>query len=162
MQFYFDEAQVWQARKEEVIGQINAAGIPLVLFGASTGVNAAFLQDIRIPVEYLCDNNKSLWGQRQWGLEIFAPAKLHEVYRQYNVLILVPYEHEIIPQLQALPVRPREFFRLDFYYKEPDAASHFRSIQQDMEEVYELLGDPLSRDTYAGFWFLPFLYIWAH
>lgn len=150
MRFYFDEGQIWQARKEEAIGQINSAGIPLVLFGASTGVNAAFLQDIRVPVQYLCDNNQSLWGQRQWGLEILPPARLEEVYWAYNVLVLVPYEHEIIPQLRSLPVPPQEIFRLDFYYEEPDTVSYFQSVQRDMEKMYGLLGDQLSKDTFEA------------
>ena len=150
MQFYFDEAQAWQNRKEEVIGQINAAGIPLVLFGASTGVNAMFLQDIKVPVQYLCDNNRSIWGQRQWELEVLPPARLQEVYQQYNVLVLVPYEHEIGPQLRSLPVPPNSIFRIDFYYEEPDTAAYFKSAQQDMAEIYDKLGDQLSKDTFEA------------
>lgn len=150
MQLDLGEAVLWMNRKLEVIQEINQIGLPLVLFGRAYPVKPDFLEDITVPVRYICDNNPATWGSYLWGLEIISPEMLQEVYGAYTVLILVPFEHEIVPQLQQLPVPPTEIFRLDLYFEEEGAASYFERMQPTLEDTHARLADQKSKDTYAA------------
>lgn len=147
---YLEEARLWTARKKEIINTLNQSGLPLVLFGKSSAVNCAFLCQLQVPVQFICDNNPEKWGTRLWGLEVINPAKLQDIYSVYNVLILVPFEHQIISQLQQLPVPPANIFRLDLYFEEEDSAEYFQTRQEDFDWVYGKLADQKSRITYES------------
>ena len=150
MHFYFEEAEKWAEYKESVFRQINRSGLPLVLFGKTSVVDNVFLQQIKVPVQFICDNNREKWGTKLWGLDVIDPARLQRLYTEYNVLILVPFEHQIIPQLQGLSTPPVEIFRLDLYFEEIDNVAYFRSVQEDVAEIYYHLGDQESKDTYEA------------
>lgn len=150
MRFYWEEAAVWRSRKQKVLDEINASGLPLILFGKAPVVDGGFFRDIRVPMRYICDNNPEKWGTWLWGLEVIAPARIHEKYDRYNVLILVPFEHQIIPQLQNLPVPPVQIFRLDLYFEEEDTAGYFQKVQEEAAAVYDCLADQASKDTYEA------------
>lgn len=150
MRLYLDEAQLWTARKKAVADAMNRSGLPLVLFGKSPAVNPGFLGQLRVPVRFICDNNPSKWGSTLWGLEVISPTKLQDFYSEYNVLILVPFEHEIISQLKKLPVPPRNIFRLDLYFEEEDSANFFQGVQESIDWIYGKLADQKSKDTYES------------
>lgn len=150
MRLYLEEANLWTKRKKEVIQNINQAGLPLVLFGKSTVVNPSFLRELTVPTQFICDNNPEKWGTKLWGLDVIGPDRLQTLYEKYNVLILVPFEHQIVPQLQALPVPPSEIFRLDLYFEETNSAEYFQAAQGDLMEIYRQLADQESKDTYEA------------
>lgn len=147
---YMEEARLWTAHKNEIIDTLNRSGLPLVLFGKSPAVNRQFLDRLQVPVQFICDNNPEKWGTKLWGLEVIGPDKLSGLYSAYNVLILVPFEHKIIPQLQKLPVLPENIYRLDLYFEEEDSAEYFRSAQGDFNWIYEKLADQESKRTYES------------
>ena len=149
MRFYFEEADAWAARKQAVIDKINSMGLPLVLFGKSATSNPAFLDQINVPVEYVCSNNPKSWGKRHWGFEIVGPGEIQRAYRQYNVLILAANSAQTITaQLRQLPVPPAEIFCLDLYWEEDGVADYYRSVKPVIEEIYDHLGDQESKDAY--------------
>lgn len=150
MRFYWEEAQVWRSRKQEVLSEINRSGLPLILFGKAPVVDEGFLQGIHVPMQFICDNNPEKWGTWLWGMEVIAPACIHEKYDRYNVLILVPFEHQIIPQLQNLTVPPVQIFRLDLYFEEDDTAGYFREVREEAAAIYHCLADQASKDTYEA------------
>lgn len=150
MRLYLEEASLWRSRRKEVIQNINQASLPLVLFGKSTVVNPSFLQELTVPTQFICDNNPEKWGTKLWGLDVIGPDQLQNLYAKYNVLILVPFEHQIVPQLQNLPVPPSEIFRLDFYFDETNSAEYFQAVQGDLMEIYRHLADQESKDTYEA------------
>lgn len=147
---YLKEAQLWAARKQEAADALNRSGLPLVLFGKSPAVNSEFLDQLRVPVRFICDNNPDKWGSTLWGLEVISPAKLQDFYSAYNVLILVPFEDQIAPQLQNLPVPPESIYRLDLYFEEENSADYFRDAQGDFERIYNKLSDQASKRTYES------------
>lgn len=140
----------WAERKRNTFEKINRAGIPLVLFGKSPVIQPDFLKQITVPVGYICDNNPQKWGTVQWGLEVIDPNCLPGFYSAYNVLILVPFEAQIVPQLMELPVPPSEIFRLDLYFEEAGTAAYFQGVRDRLEEIYEHLSDQESKDTYQA------------
>lgn len=150
MRLSFEDAAIWEQKKREVIQKINRRQIPLVLFGRAYPVNPDFLKEITVPVQYICDNDPATWGTHLWGLEIISPARLQNIYRAYTVLILVPFEHEIIPQLQQLSTPPVEIFRLDLYFEEKGTSEYFREVQSVIDDTYTRLADQRSRDTYEA------------
>lgn len=147
---YLKEAKLWTDRKGEIINILNRSGLPLVLFGKSPAVNQRFLDRLHVPIRFICDNNPNKWGSMLWGLEVISPAKLPDIYPAYNVLILVPFEDQIIPQLQQLPVPPKDIFRLDLYFEEDNSADYFRGVQEDFNWIYNQLADEESKDTYES------------
>lgn len=150
MRFYFEEEALWEERKREVLRQINAVGLPLVLFGKAPAASNSFLKHLQVPCEFLCDNDPAKWGTSLWGLRVICPADIQNFYSAYSVLILVPFERQIIPQLQNLPVPPAGIFRLDLYFEEKDTAAYLRKMQPNMEMIYDHLADQESRDTYEA------------
>lgn len=150
MQDFYKIEKVWIERKREVLQTINQTDLPLVLFGRSPAIQPDFLKQITAPVRYICDNAQEKWGSRQWGLEVIGPDKLSHLYSAYNVLILVPFEAQIIPQLMGLPVPPTEIFRLDLYFEERGAAAYYQSVHADIDEIYHRLADQISKDTYEA------------
>lgn len=150
MRLYLEEASLWRSRRKEVIQNINQASLPLVLFGKSTVVNPSFLQELTVPTQFICDNNPEKWGTKLWGLDVIGPDRLQNLYVKYNVLILVPFEHQIIPQLQNLPIPPSEIFRLDLYFDEANSAEYFQAVQGNLMEIYRHLADQESKDTYEA------------
>lgn len=150
MRLYLGEAGLWDNRKHETIRKINQSGLPLVLFGKSTVVNPSFLQELTVPTQFICDNDPKKWGTKLWGLDVIGPDRLQDLYTKYNVLILVPFEHQIVPQLQGLPVPPAEIFRLDLYFEERNSSAYFQSVHADLAEIYGLLADQESKDTYEA------------
>lgn len=150
MRFYFEEGEKWAEHKRAVFQKINRAQLPLVLFGKTSVVDRAFLQQINVPVRFICDNNPEKWGSTLWGLEVTDPSRLAQIYPAYNVLILVPFEHQIVPQLHALPVPPTEIFKLDLYFEEENTAEYYRNMQSELEEIYDCLCDQKSKDTYEA------------
>ena len=149
MQFYHKEAELWTERKQTTIEHINEMGLPLVLFGKAAVVNRAFLDGIKVPMKFICDNATEKWGTQLWGLTVISPDELEKHYTAYNVLILVPFEDQIVPQLQQLPVPPCEIFRLDLYFEEgvPD---YFTDKQELIADISKRLADPLSRETFEA------------
>lgn len=150
MYSFYQEAELWRRRKEDVAGTINRAGLPLVLFGSSPAIDASFLRMFQVPIHCICDNNPRKWGQRLWGLEVIGPDQLQSRYPAYNVLILVPFEHEIVPQLRRLPVPPTEIFRLDLYFEEAHTAEFFEGEKTHIDAISAGLGDQLSKDTFEA------------
>lgn len=150
MDLSFDHAALWDRQKQDLYDRINQGGIPLVLFGRAYPVDPVFLRNITVPVQYICDNDPATWGSCLWGMEIVSPAKLQEIYSAYSVLILVPFENEIVPQLRQLPVPPVEIFRLDLYFEEDGTASYLKDRLDDIEDVYSRLADQASKDTYEA------------
>lgn len=150
MQDFYKLAEAWRKRKQEVFQKINRAGLPLVLFGKSPAIEPDFLKQLTIPVQYICDNDREKWGTRQWGLEVIGPDKLSRIYAAYQVLILVPFEAQIIPQLMALPIPPAEIFRLDLYFEECESAAYYQSVRADVDEISRCLSDQTSKDTYEA------------
>lgn len=157
MRFYFEEAAQWEAHVKDTLEEINRLGLPLVLFGRSKMTDASFLNEIRVPVEYVCSNNASAWGSRFWGLEVISPAKIGEFFPHYAVLILaVEIEHEIQDQLQQLPVPPAAVFHLDLHWgirdrhMPGDSAGYFCQKQSEVNQIYDILADQKSRDTYEA------------
>lgn len=150
MHLCFEEAVSWEVRKRAVFHQINQSDLPLVLFGKSPVIQPDFLQQLTVPVQYICDNDPEKWGTKQWGMEVIEPDKLSKLYSFYNVLILVPFEQQIVPQLMGLPVPPAEVFRLDLYFEERGTAAYFQRNQTDIEEIYDCLSDQQSKDTYEA------------
>lgn len=140
----------WAEHKRSTFEKINRAEIPLVLFGKSPVIQSDFLERITVPVAYICDNNPQKWGTVQWGLEVIDPNSLPRLYSTYNVLILVPFEAQIVPQLMALPVPPVEIFRLDLYFEEDGTAGYFQGVRAELEELYDCLSDQESKDTYRA------------
>lgn len=138
----------WSETKRTVFTQINAANIPLVLFGYSPAVDPQFLSEIHVPVRHLCDNDPRKWGSHLWGLEAISPSSLPELYEKYNILILVPFEREISAQVQSLSIAPSSIYHLDLYYDEPAAADYFRTHTKQLAEVFQSLADDISRETY--------------
>lgn len=150
MQDFYKEEEIWTERKIEVFSKINQAGLPLVLFGKTTAVNGTFLCQIKVPVCVICDNDPTKWGTHLWGLEVISPSQLGEIYPAYNVLILVPFEHQIIPQLEKLPIPPAEIFRLDLYFEGSRTATYYEKVRGDLEDICCCLADQESRDTYEA------------
>ena len=150
MRLRFEDAALWEKKKCEVLKKINQRQVPLVLFGRAFPVNPGFLREITVPIQYICDNDPKTWGTRLWELEIIPPAKLQEIYSAYTVLILVPFENEIVPQLQQLPTPPVEIFRLDLYFEEEGTSDYFRKMQSIIDDTYARLADQESRDTYEA------------
>lgn len=150
MQSYLEEALRWKETKQETFAQINRANIPLVLFGKTPAVDRAFLDEITVPVDYIWDNNPEKWGTSLWGLRTVKPGTLEYQVKTYNVLILVPFEAQIIPQLKQLAIPPREVFRLDLYFEEPESGDYFESKRHEIEWICERLGDSVSKDTYLA------------
>ncbi len=148
MWFNLNEMALWDMRKQAAIQKINQSGLPLVLFGKAPAANSNFLQQLQVPVPFICDNDPAKWGTKLWGLEIVRPDQLQKLGAAYNVLILVPFEKQIIPQLQALPAPPAEIFRLDLYFEENSGC--FQSAQSEMEQVYRCLADQMSKDTFEA------------
>lgn len=150
MRFYFEEAAVWAEKKESTFCQINRSGLPLVLFGKASVIDGDFLNRIKVPVSVICDNDPEKWGTSLWGIPVIDPSRLPERYSAYNVLILVPFEHQIVPQLESLSVPPTEIFRLDLYFEEVDTVDFFQKTQPDLEEIYDRLADQKSKDTFEA------------
>lgn len=150
MRLYLEEAALWRKRKKDVIQSMNQAGLPLVLFGKTTVADPSFLRELTVPAQFICDNNPEKWGTQLWGLDVIGPDRLQTLYAKYNVLILVPFEGQIVPQLQALPVPPSEIFRLDLYFEEANTAEYFQAAQEDLTRIYRHLADQESRDTYEA------------
>lgn len=150
MHFYFEEAAIWEATKADTFRQINQSGLPLVLFGKASVINNAFLRRIKVPVSVICDNDSSKWGTHLWGLEVIDPSRLPVLYPAYNVLILVPFEQQIIPQLMKLSVPPAQIFRLDLYFEEANTVDFFRKTQPDLEKIHILLADQRSKNTFEA------------
>lgn len=150
MYSFLDEAAQWNRRKENIAQKINRSGLPLVLFGKASAVNRAFFSQIQVPLHFICDNNPEKWGSVLWGLEVIGPDQLQQHYTAYNVLILVPFEHQIVPQLQQLPIPPNEIFRLDLYFEEEDSADFFQTAGQRIKQIGGCLNDQLSQDTYEA------------
>lgn len=150
MRFCLEEAAAWKAEKEHTFQQINQSGLPLVLFGKASVIDGAFLNRITVPVSVICDNDPTKQGTRMWGLDVISPSRLSALYSAYNVLILVPFEHEIVPQLEKLPVPPTRIFRLDLYFEEADPAGFFGEAQSALEKIYCGLADQKSKDTYEA------------
>lgn len=150
MHLYFEEAAIWEARKKETFHKINQSGLPLVLFGIAQVIDSAFLDQINVPVSVICDNDSAKWGTRLWNLEVIAPSRLPELYSAYNVLILVPFEHQIVPQLEGLSVPPAQIFRLDLYFEEVTTTGFFQAAQDELEEIYARLADQKSKDTFEA------------
>lgn len=140
--------QQWISRKRAVLNQINSEGLPLVLFGWATAVDSAFIKKVQVPVQYLCDNDSKKWGKQLWGLSVIAPEQIPLIYKQYNVLILVPFEHQIIPQLEELAIQPNSIFRLDLYFEDDMTVNYFQKHEQKIKETYDLLADDLSKKTF--------------
>lgn len=150
MKFYFEEEKLWQKKKQSVLKRINQSGLPLVLFGKAPVVDHSFLDRVQVPISYICDNNPDKWGSTLWGRKVISPDRLPDIYTAYNVLILVPFEHQIVPQLQELSVPPAEIFRLDLYFEENETAEYFRRMKADLEEIYHQLADQASKDTFEA------------
>ncbi len=144
------EAGMWSERKRATFAAINRAGIPLVLFGKSPVIHPGFLEQITVPVEYICDNDPEKWGTMQWERKVIRPDRLPSLYSSYNVLILVPFEAQIVPQLMKLSVPPKEVFRLDLYFEEPETAAYYQGVQMDLEKIYDGLADQESKDAYEA------------
>ena len=47
-----------------MIRHINEMGLPLVIFGRVVGANPAFLEDVKVPVEFVVSNHPTSWGKR--------------------------------------------------------------------------------------------------
>lgn len=150
MRSFLEEAECWRDHKRKVAKEINESGLPLVLFGKSGVVNQKYFDQIRVPLHFICDNNPEKWGTELWGLKVIGPDQLQNIYTAYNVLILVPFEHQIVPQLRQLPVAPHEIFRLDLYFEEEDSADFFQAAEQRIEKIGGCLNDRLSQDTYEA------------
>ena len=148
MRSYQEESELWAARKQEIAGRLNKSGLPLVLFGKAPAVDCSFLCRLQVPVQYICDNNPEKHGTALWGLEVISPNQLQDIYSAYNVLILVPFEDQIIPQLQGLPIPPSEIFRLDLYFEEEGSAAYFQQMAPEIETICACLADQESKDTY--------------
>lgn len=150
MKFDCGESNIWEKKKESIFQQINESGAPLVLFGKSDAVNKDFLSRINVSVQYICDNDPGKWGSTLWGKEVIAPTRLQDIYTTYNVLILVPYEDEIIPQLQGLKNPPRKIFYLDLYFEENDTVSYYQKMEAELTKIYKSLGDRESQNVYEA------------
>lgn len=146
----FEGAYRWRQRKQAVFSEINKTGLPLVLFGYSNAIDPSFINEIKAPLRYICDNSIQKQGKRIWGLEVIDPTHLSELYHHYNVLILVPFEHQIIPQLQALPTPPDNIWRLDLYFDERGADTYFKGYEEKLTYIYDKLSDALSKQTFES------------
>lgn len=144
------EADEWKKRKKRVFDEINKSGLPLVPFGTAPSESGGFLEQISAPIPFICDNDKSKHGSKQWGLDIAGADSLEQLGEPYNVLILVPFEHEIVPQLKSLNNPPHEIFRLDFYFEEDDPGEYFFKNKDKIENIENILVDDLSRKTFEA------------
>lgn len=158
MRFYFDETTQWEAQVQDVLGEINRIGLPLVLFGRSKTTDPAFLEAVRVPVQYVCCNTPASWGGGKfWKLDVINPAQIGEIYHAYTVLVLaVEVDQEIQDQLRSLPVPPAAVFQLDLHWgirdshMPKDSADYFQKRQAEANRIYDLLSDQESKDTYEA------------
>ena len=149
MRFYFEEAEFWKKRKQAVIQRINQLGVPLVIFGRSGESNPAFLEDITVPVQFICSTNPASWGKRLWGLEVISLERVQQEYQRYTILILpIDYNGEFVSMFQHLEVPPLEIFSLDLHFDDDNTAGYFQSRSADLEEIYSHMADQASKDTY--------------
>lgn len=148
MRFYFEEAEDWVRYKQEVADEINAIGLPLVVFGRSVTSNPDFLKKIHVPVEYICSNTPTSWGSRLWGLEVISPERMQEIYQTYTVLILaVDEDNKILRQLQRFPIPPVKIYKLDLH-DEDRCAEYFYKMKPVIEAIYDRMGDQKSKEIY--------------
>lgn len=92
----------------------------LVVFGASSGAKKVVdtFKNLSISIEYVSDNNKSLWGQRFEGIDIVSPDSLVEI--DCYVVIASMYYSDIYNQLIDIGVPkerviPKENIYLDYF-----------------------------------------------
>lgn len=149
MKFYFEEAELWKERKQAVVRRINQLGCPLVLFGRSDISNPAILDEITVPVQFICSTHSTSWGKFLWGLEVVSLERIQAEYQRYTVLILpIDHKHEFVKMFQQLPLPPVEIFQLDLHFDDEDAASYFESHKAIVEENYKNWADQTSKDVY--------------
>jgi len=154
MNTYEADKAAYKMYKSELLQQINSSGLPLVLFGYSLAIDLSFLKKVTVPVQYVCDNDPKKKG-KPWGYEgkclsIISPYDLPQIYDAYNVMILVAYGDEIIPQLNTLPVPPMKIFMMDFYFMKEDTADYYKSMDTSIQKVVDGLADSESRNVYVS------------
>lgn len=151
MELYFEEELVWSNHKAQMIRRINEMGLPLVIFGRVTGANPDFLEEVKVPVEFVVSTHPTSWGKKLWGLECVGLDRVQEAYSAWNVLILcVHYSNELIPMLEQLPVPPSEIFQLDLRFEQKGTAEYLRSVQLDIQLDYDRFADEKSKNTFEA------------
>ncbi|NBK80358.1 FkbM family methyltransferase [bacterium D16-76] len=151
MKFYFNESKVWSRKKESVYQEINSSQLPLVLIGKQSTIDKRFLQNITVPVEYVCSNTPSTWGTTWWGKRVISPNDLPNLYAAYNALIIIQnHAQTLTTQLKGLSIPPQNIYTLDMYFDCDDNSSYFVGARDDLERVYSSLQDEKSRDTYEA------------
>lgn len=157
MRFYFEEAAQWEAHVKDTLEEINRLGLPLVLFGRPKCTDPAFLQSIRVPVQYICCNTAAAWGGKFWGLDVISPEELQKIYRDYAILALVTgKQREVLQQISQFAVPPSKIFQLDLHWcvwdhhMPRDSAAYFQEVQSMAERIYDRLADQKSKDTYEA------------
>nr|WP_297279083.1 FkbM family methyltransferase [uncultured Butyricicoccus sp.] len=145
---YIEEAELWKKKKEHILHILNISNLPVVLFGQTTAIRPDFLDKIEVKKEYILDNDSKKWGNQQWGLKIISPMQCP--YKEYNVLILVPFVEEITNQLKQLPNVPQNIFYLDLYFESNDTAMYYETKHKEIETVYDILSDDMSKVVFQN------------
>lgn len=148
MNSYYEEQQLWINYKNTIINKINDNGVPLVLFGKTTVVDEKFLKDIKVPVEYIVDNDSRKWGEVLWGLDIVSFDEIKEKYNEYTLLILVPFVEQITEQVINSEKPPKDIYYLDLYFEEEDSASFFEENRNVINEIKSNLTDKESKNVF--------------
>jgi len=131
--------------------QILSSLSKVIIFGAGSNGKYVkkYLKMNEIEVLYFCDNDPRKWGTFIDSIEVIEPERLLN-YKDIPVIIASMWAKDIALQLRKMEVT--NYFDLSFCFGFKRWERHFNLelIKRDIEKVeniYDLLGDNLSRKT---------------